>query len=109
MEPSDVWQYAIDPSTIKFHDAHRATKTVPALPAPIFEHNKSPLTLTVTACRIDWPVEGDLYAAAPPEREKVTCLDKEKTIVLSPYGVGCSTEVSQFADEMMVIGDPIED
>ncbi|KAJ7504069.1 hypothetical protein B0H11DRAFT_1710353, partial [Mycena galericulata] len=43
-----------------------------------------PLTLTVSACPIDWPVDGDMFAAPPPENP--ACLGAFRNITLWPFG-----------------------
>ncbi|KIY46374.1 hypothetical protein FISHEDRAFT_75713 [Fistulina hepatica ATCC 64428] len=79
-DPVGVWQYAVDPSTV------RATQIpVHGLPSPIFDHGRSPITLSILACPIDWPLAGDMFAAPPPENP--ACIGPRTTLTLSPYGV----------------------
>lgn len=75
------WQFAIDPSTLKFNPGI----TPPALPSPIFDSGKPPLTISVTACPIVWAVAGSTFAAAPPTNPN--CTGPATMITLSPYGV----------------------
>lgn len=81
------WQYAIDPSTLKFS----AGVTPPALPSPIFDSGKPALSISVTACPIAWAIAGDTFAAPPPTNPN--CTGSATTIKLSPYGVS-STVIS---------------
>ncbi|KAF9483297.1 hypothetical protein BDN70DRAFT_851929 [Pholiota conissans] len=74
------WQYAIDPSTVKFN----AGITPPALPSPIFDSGKPPMSINVTACPIAWAIAGDTFAASPPTNP--SCTGPSTTIKLSPYG-----------------------
>ncbi|KAF8062243.1 hypothetical protein FPV67DRAFT_262778 [Lyophyllum atratum] len=76
-----AWQYAIDPATLKFSNVPPASGK---LPSPVFDSGKSPLTITVTACPINWATAGDTFAAAPPTNP--ACRGAQKTLTLSPYG-----------------------
>ncbi|KAJ4495985.1 hypothetical protein C8J55DRAFT_495449 [Lentinula edodes] len=80
-DASTAWEYAIDPSTLQFVNKPPASGT---LPSPIFDSGLPPLSMTVTACSIDWPVAGSTFAASPPT--KPTCTGAQKTITLTPYG-----------------------
>ncbi|KAJ3511275.1 hypothetical protein NLJ89_g4191 [Agrocybe chaxingu] len=74
------WQYAIDPATLKF-----APAAPPAtLPSPIFDSGKPPVSITVSACPISWPIAGDTFAAPPPTNP--TCTGSARTIRLTPFG-----------------------
>jgi len=75
-----AWQYAIDPTTLKFHNVPPSG----ALPSPVFDSGKSPMTITATACPITWATAGDTFAASPPTNP--ACTGAKKTITLSPYG-----------------------
>jgi hypothetical protein len=79
-DPSAPWQYAIDPTTLKFNQQHPST-----LPSPIFDFGKPPVSISVTACPIDWKLGGDTWAAPPPENPK--CTGSNTTLTLTPYGV----------------------
>ncbi|KAE9387653.1 hypothetical protein BT96DRAFT_948185 [Gymnopus androsaceus JB14] len=57
---------------------------VHALPSPIFDSGKPPVSIEVSACLIDWPLAGDMFATSPPESPK--CLGEERTIKLVPFG-----------------------
>jgi len=88
--PEGAWQFAIDPSTLSF------TNTPPAsgvLPSPIYDAGLPPVTLTVSACPIDWPIAGDTFAAPPPENP--TCLGSFRNITLWPFGAA-KLRISEF-------------
>ncbi|KAJ6491750.1 hypothetical protein C8R47DRAFT_1214544 [Mycena vitilis] len=88
--PADAWQFAIDPATFAF------TNTPPAagvLPSPIYDAGRPPFTLSVSACPIDWPVDGDTFAAPPPENP--TCLGAFRNITLWPFGAA-KLRISEF-------------
>ncbi|CAA7269913.1 unnamed protein product [Cyclocybe aegerita] len=74
------WQYAIDPATLEFvPDTPAAT-----LPSPIFDSGKPPLSITVSACPVSWPIAGDTFAASPPTNP--ACTGSARTIKLTPFG-----------------------
>ena len=82
-EATAAWQYAIDPSTLKFNPC-----VPPAngeLPSPIFDSGLPPNTISVLACPIEWAEAGDTFASSPPEN--VTCTGEAKEITLWPLGV----------------------
>lgn len=82
-DATESWQYAIDPTTLQF-----VNKGVSgALPSPIFDYGLSPLSITVKACLITWPVAGDTYAAAPPENPVCAIPQNQRNITLWPFGV----------------------
>jgi hypothetical protein len=81
-EATAAWQYAIDPSTLKFVNRPPASGK---LPSPVFDSNLPPLSITVTACPINWKVAGSTFAASPPTNP--ACTGAKKTITLTPYGV----------------------
>ncbi|KAF9062646.1 hypothetical protein BDP27DRAFT_1385106 [Rhodocollybia butyracea] len=76
-----AWQYAIDPTTLKFVNKPPASGT---LPSPVFDSGLPPLSMTVTACPITWPEAGKTFAASPPT--KPACTGAHTTITLTPYG-----------------------
>lgn len=79
-DAKEDWEYAIDPSTLKFHQ-HQVSN----LPSPVWDYGLPPVAITATACLVDWPVDGDMFAASPPENPD--CVGPERVIVLSPFGV----------------------
>ncbi|THU97653.1 hypothetical protein K435DRAFT_857427 [Dendrothele bispora CBS 962.96] len=80
-EATAAWQYAIDPSTLKFINSPPQSG---ALPSPIFDSNLPPLSIEVTACPINWNIAGSTFAASPPQNP--ACVGAQKTIKLTPYG-----------------------
>ncbi|KAJ7032795.1 hypothetical protein C8F04DRAFT_1106569 [Mycena alexandri] len=87
---ADAWQLAIDPSTLAF------TNTPPAsgvLPSPIYDAGLPPFTLSVSACPIDWPVAGDMFATPPPENP--ACLGAFRNVTLWPFGAA-KLRIGQF-------------
>ncbi|KAJ7655377.1 hypothetical protein B0H17DRAFT_1099127 [Mycena rosella] len=91
----DAWQLAIDPSTLAFSNANananaNAHRT---LPSPIFDAGRPPVTLTVAACPIDWPLAGDMFAAPPPEDP--VCLGAFRNVTLWPFGAA-KLRISEF-------------
>ncbi|KAG6875753.1 hypothetical protein C0993_007550, partial [Termitomyces sp. T159_Od127] len=75
------WQYAIDPTTLKFRNVPPESGK---LPSPVFDSGKSPLLITVTACPIEWATAGDTFAAVPPRSP--TCTGRQTTLTLTPFG-----------------------
>ncbi|KAK7057653.1 phosphoribosyltransferase-like protein [Favolaschia claudopus] len=88
--PEGAWQYAIDPATLSFINTPPSSGV---LPSPIFDAGLPPFTLTVSACLIDWPLAGDMFAAPPPE--KATCLSAFRNITLWPFGAA-KLRISEF-------------
>ncbi|KAJ7291155.1 hypothetical protein C8J57DRAFT_1271530 [Mycena rebaudengoi] len=80
-DPTASWQYAIDPSTLKFSSSPPASGV---LPSPIFDSGLTPLKITATACLINWPIAGVTFAAPPPTSP--ACTGAATTITLTPYG-----------------------
>ncbi|KZV87063.1 hypothetical protein EXIGLDRAFT_724132 [Exidia glandulosa HHB12029] len=87
-DSSGTWQFAIDPSTLKF-----VPRTVSALPSPVFDQAKPPFSMTVTACPISWSVAGDTFAAVPPTSPR--CTGANTTLTLWPYGA-TKLRISEF-------------
>jgi len=79
-EATAAWNYAIDPSTLKFNQG----STSGNLPSPIFDSHLPPVSITVTACPIQWATSGSLVATSPPQSPK--CTGAHQTITLTPYG-----------------------
>ncbi|KAF5313805.1 hypothetical protein D9758_017919 [Tetrapyrgos nigripes] len=80
-EATAAWQYAIDPSTLKFVNKPPSSGK---LPSPVYDSNLPPLSITVTACPITWKTAGSTFASAPPTNP--ACTGAQKTITLTPYG-----------------------
>ncbi|KAF9444894.1 hypothetical protein P691DRAFT_735811 [Macrolepiota fuliginosa MF-IS2] len=83
------WQFAIDPKTLQFH-----TTSPSSLPSPVFDSGKSPLSITVTACPINWATAGDTFAASPPT-SPVSCTGSNTTLTLTPFGT-TKLRISEF-------------
>ncbi|KAH8115214.1 hypothetical protein DFH11DRAFT_1726088 [Phellopilus nigrolimitatus] len=90
-EATEAWQYAIDPSTLKFNAG--TTPENGTLPSPIFNSGLPPYTITATACPIAWLEAGDTFAAVQPEN--VTCTGDAKQITLWPLGA-TKLRISEF-------------
>ncbi|KAJ6589974.1 hypothetical protein DFH09DRAFT_1425522 [Mycena vulgaris] len=88
--PAAAWQLAIDPATLAFAHAPPADGV---LPSPIYDAGRPPVTLSVAACPIDWPVAGDMFAAPPPENP--ACLGAFHNITLWPFGAA-KLRISEF-------------
>ncbi|OBZ73690.1 hypothetical protein A0H81_05963 [Grifola frondosa] len=80
-DATEAWQYAIDPSTLKFNSA---VPTGDKLPSPIFDSGLPPFTITATACPVNWTIAGDTFAAAPPTSP--ACVGPTTDITLWPFG-----------------------
>lgn len=83
-DATSEWRYAIDPSTAKFTPGDAPSE----LPSPLWESGKSPFTLSIEGCVIDWDTAGDTFASVPPQ-SPVQCADGQErtTLSLAPYGV----------------------
>ncbi|KAJ6612793.1 hypothetical protein B0H10DRAFT_2177315 [Mycena sp. CBHHK59/15] len=84
------WQYAIDPTTLKFSSTPPAAGT---LPSPIFDSGLTPLKITATACLINWAIAAPTFAASPPTNP--SCTGPATTITLTPYG-STKLRISEF-------------
>ncbi|KIJ65204.1 hypothetical protein HYDPIDRAFT_88757 [Hydnomerulius pinastri MD-312] len=78
---TDSWNYAIDPSTLTFHSNEPSSGQ---LPSPIFDAGLPPLTITATACLIEWNLAGQTFVDPPPQNP--TCTGTQTNITLWPYG-----------------------
>jgi len=88
-EATAAWNYAIDPSTLKFNQG----STSGNLPSPIFDSHLPPVSISVTACPITWNTSGSLVATSPPQNPK--CTGAQQTITLTPYG-STKLRISEF-------------
>ncbi|KAJ7056946.1 hypothetical protein C8F01DRAFT_1152839 [Mycena amicta] len=80
--PTGKWALAIDPSSIKVHDLSPTTK---AIPFYAWAPGNSPVTMTASACDIEWGLT--LGTASAPPQSPVACLNKNKfTVKLVPFG-----------------------
>ncbi|KAF9075009.1 hypothetical protein BDP27DRAFT_1359207 [Rhodocollybia butyracea] len=90
LDATAVWQYAIDPTTLQFVNNPPTSGT---LPSPVFDSGLPPLSMTVTACPIDWPEAGDTFVTSPPTNP--ACTGTQTTIALTPYGAA-KLRISEF-------------
>ena len=93
-----AWQYAIDPSTLKFNSGSPQDGT---LPSPIFDSGLPPNTISVSACLIEWSIAGDTFASDPPRN--ASCLGNTTTITLIPLGVSSSLSLHIFFNLTAII------
>ncbi|CVL06498.1 uncharacterized protein FPRN_05216 [Fusarium proliferatum] len=90
LEPTELWQYAIDPYSIV---VKTFTSTIKNLPNPIFAKDAPPVFLTVDAWKIAWPTDND--TAAWPPINPVVGKDKKEKIKLVPFG-SAKLHIAQF-------------
>ncbi|KAG5797381.1 hypothetical protein H9Q69_003556 [Fusarium xylarioides] len=90
LEPTELWQYAIDPDSIVVKTSTSAVKN---LPNPIFTKDAPPVFLTVDAWKIAWPTDQD--TAAWPPIDPVVDKDKKESIKLVPFG-SAKLHIAQF-------------
>ena len=89
-DATESWQYAIDVSSLQFHNSQ---PTSDSLPSPIFDSGLPPMSITATACEIEWSVAGDTFASPPPSSPQ--CIGPAKNITLWPFGVGLQSLITQ--------------
>ncbi|KAJ6628514.1 hypothetical protein B0H10DRAFT_2173316 [Mycena sp. CBHHK59/15] len=75
------WAYAVDPTTLTFHANANPGK---ALPAPVFDSQQPPVTITATACPIDWTTKSG--SADDPPSSPATCTGNTFEFIYWPYG-----------------------
>ena len=80
-----LWNYAIDPATLKYHTKPNYCNGSAQLPNPIFTAGAPPGYMTVQACEIDWPLFKDVPAAVPLPGYR-TCTSAKLEVTLIPYG-----------------------
>ncbi|KAF4494426.1 Six-hairpin glycosidase [Fusarium agapanthi] len=90
LEPTEPWQYAIDPDSIV---VKTSTLSIENLPNPIFSRDAPPVFLTVDAWKIAWPTDED--TAAWPPIDPVVDKDKKEKIKLVPFG-SAKLHIAQF-------------
>lgn len=83
IENTTVWNVAIDPSTLKMQQGNSTNGT--PLPNPIFTLGASPISMSVQACEIEWPMWRGL-PDIPPKVADRKCLGKAFEARLIPYG-----------------------
>ncbi|KDN35710.1 hypothetical protein RSAG8_11389, partial [Rhizoctonia solani AG-8 WAC10335] len=83
------WNYAIDPSTLKFNPAPSGT----ALKKPIFDSGAPPLSISVKGCLVDWELAGTTFVRPPPQN--ATCTGNKVDLKLIPFGA-TKLRISEF-------------
>jgi len=83
IENTTIWNIAIDPSTLKVQQGNSTAGT--PLPNPIFTLGASPISLSVQACEIAWPLWRGL-PDIPPKVPDRKCLGTPFQARLIPYG-----------------------
>ncbi|KAJ4481886.1 hypothetical protein J3R30DRAFT_3669016 [Lentinula aciculospora] len=78
--PTSEWRLAIDPSTIKIVDK---TDTTTILPQYIWAPDSQPISMTVTACQIEWGLVNG--TAAPPPASPNICIGDQFQAKLVPF------------------------
>lgn len=63
VEPTDIWNIAIDPSQIKVARSDHLLST--SMPSPVWSYGAPPLELRVAATEIEWPISWDTPANPP--------------------------------------------
>ena len=89
--PLSEWRYAVDPSTVAVSEDRPLQDGT--LPSPLFVRDGPPVSLTVDAYPIDWPLEHGT-AAAPPLNPRVDRTSKTK-LRLVPFGAA-KLHIAQF-------------
>lgn len=79
---TSAWNYAIDPSTLKFQPGNVAA----ALPEPIFSPGAPPMSITAMACQIDWPLFRGSVPGAVPLLANRKCISNVTQVRLVPFG-----------------------
>ncbi|KAL0951819.1 hypothetical protein HGRIS_008485 [Hohenbuehelia grisea] len=75
------WRVAIDPHTITVNDASAHTKSMPFY---AWAPGAQPVTLTASACQIEWGIVKGV--AAPPPQSPVSCVGAPFKVKLAPFG-----------------------
>lgn len=86
IENTTAWNLAIDPSTLKVHlqGPSNSSETQP-LPNPIFTAGASPVSMSLQACEIAWPLWRGL-PDIPPKVKDRKCIGEPFEATLIPYG-----------------------
>jgi hypothetical protein len=79
MDPTAAFNFAIDSSTLAFHNTLPST-----LPSPVFESQAPPNTITATGCPITWGSNG--ASADDPPASPATCTGSQFNFIFWPYG-----------------------
>ncbi|KAJ7485380.1 hypothetical protein FB451DRAFT_1363334 [Mycena latifolia] len=78
--PTSEWSIAIDPSTIVVSDKSATTQSIPYY---AWAPGSQPVTMTATACQIEWGLT--LGTASVPPTSPNACLGKHFTVKLVPF------------------------
>ncbi|KAJ7512670.1 hypothetical protein B0H11DRAFT_3400 [Mycena galericulata] len=79
--PTSEWSLAIDPSTLVIDDKSATTESTPYY---AWAPGSSPVTMTATACKIEWGLT--LGTASAPPTSPNTCIGEHFTVKLVPFG-----------------------
>lgn len=80
-----AWNYAIDPSTLRYHYANEAAPGK-ELPNPVWAPGAPPNWISVKACQIDWPLYLNSVPGKVPLPAARKCLGDVQDVKLAPYG-----------------------
>jgi hypothetical protein len=78
--PTTEWRLAIDPKTITVHDKSAGAK----MPFHAWAVGSQPVTMSATACQIEWGIEKG--TAAPPPTSPNACVGPKFNVTLAPFG-----------------------
>lgn len=81
LQPTAQWAYAVDPNTARYEELDEDKGN---LPNPLWTMG-APTAITVTGCRIDWPMQ-DGFASNPPLGEHRRCVEEAGPVRMVPYG-----------------------
>ena len=81
-----AWNVAIDPETLVYHTGTESPDQEPELPVPTFEDGGLPMSMSVKACLIDWPLFRGAVPGNPIPMEDRRCLGEVFNATLVPYG-----------------------
>ncbi|KAJ6627782.1 hypothetical protein B0H10DRAFT_1991863 [Mycena sp. CBHHK59/15] len=79
--PTSAWNIAIDPSTIVVSDKSATTQSIPFY---AWAPGSQPVTMTASACQIQWGLT--LGTASPPPTSPVRCTGDVFKVKLVPFG-----------------------
>ncbi len=81
--PTEPWNVAIDTTTLQFYEY--PNRYDQWLPHPIWHEERTPVGISVLACKIEWELE-DGYAPNPPLKGQRNCTGRAFPVELRPYG-----------------------
>lgn len=82
--PTDPWNIAIDPSTLKFYQYDNRYDEY--LPNPIWAENAPPVSVSALGCQIDWNMTAGGWAPEPPPLGGRNCTGRAFPVELRPVG-----------------------